>query len=134
MTVRMNTVFLLFLALLPPLAVRGWTALGEWGDIRNIVAAYEENSDDDSWEILLKFEARAHSKHRCTDCQTPPWLAPWIRRPRVMYALSNNDRPKKQWTSDQTDYYFHSGAGTDNTCPKYEGLEKDSVGVYTQFE
>ena len=28
----------------------------------------------------------------------------------------------------QDSYYFHSRTGTDNTCPKFEELEKDAVG------
>ncbi len=113
--------------------VDAFTALGEWGMLRNLVAAYEDVANG-KWEISLKFEARSHSKHRCTNCQTPPWLAPWLNRPRVTYAISNNKRPKKQWTSYKTDYYFHSRAGTNNNCPKYEELEKEAVGKFVPFE
>ena len=61
-------------------------------------------------------------------------MAPWLHRPRVIYAISNNNRPKKQWTSAKTDYYFHSRTGTDNNCPKFEELEKDAVGKFVPFE
>ena len=132
--VHVATLFSLLLSMLICFYnVNAFTSLGNWAQLRNLVAAYE-NVENGKWEISLKFEARAHSKHRCTNCQTPPWLAPWLYRPRVMYAISNNDRPKKQWTSSKTDYYFHSRAGVNNKCPKYEELEKEAVDKFVPFE